>query len=210
MHTYEDLGWRTPAVVVCVSLNAVIGLATTALGAGFDENHPDLLVAALIVPGFLGSLGTFLLSIVAVGVWTHRACANGHALGSRGDWVTPSVSPAMAVGSYFIPFVNLVRPYQAMREIDSATLGHSSTDPLLGLWWATWIVGNVLANAAFRLDSPSLDLAGAAVHLVSGITLVLVVRRMHASQSARDEELRRAAAPSAATFRDAPEPKLEP
>jgi hypothetical protein len=184
----------------------VIGFITTGLGMDFEESQPDLLLAALIIPGFLATLGTFLASIIAVCLWTHRACANAHAL--AGDWVAPSVTPGWAVGWYFVPFANLVRPYQAMNEIDSASLSQPSSDPKLGLWWGTWIVGNILANFGFRLESPALDFAGAAVHLVGGITLVLLVRRMHESQRARMEALRLKDAPQAATFRDAPEPKL--
>ena len=161
MHTYADLGWRTPFVVVAVSTNAVLGLVTSTLGMLFDEASPDLTLAALILPAFFGSLASFLVAIVAVCLWTYRACANAHAL--VGDWVAPSVSPAFAVGSYFIPFVNLVRPYQAMREIDSASLGAASTDSMVGLWWGTWIAGNILGNIGFRFESPTADLISSVV-----------------------------------------------
>lgn len=208
MHTYADLGWRTPFVVVAVSTNAVLGLVTSTLGMLFDEASPDLTLAALILPAFFGSLASFLVAIVAVCLWTYRACANAHAL--VGDWVAPSVSPAFAVGSYFIPFVNLVRPYQAMREIDSASLGAASTDSMVGLWWGTWIAGNILGNIGFRFESPTADLISSVVHLASAVLLALVVRRIHEAQRSRREELRREGAPDIASFRDAPTAAVAP
>jgi hypothetical protein len=95
-----------------------------------------------------------------------------------------------------------------MREIDTATLGEPSTDPNLGLWWGTWIAGNILSNISFRMDLPGIAFASDLLHLVSAITLALSVRRMDAAQRRRDEELRLSVAPSTATFRDAPERKL--
>lgn len=207
-HKYEDLAWRTPLVVVCLLVNVVLSLSSSALAIGFDENEPNLLVAAFLVPAALGGIATFIASIVAVCLWTYRANANAHAL--AGDWVAPSLSPGSAVGSYFIPFVNLVRPYSAMREIDSASTGAPSSDPMLGLWWGTWVVGNILGNIGFRMDSPEADLGGAALHFVSGIVLALVVRRIHAAQRGRDAELRAKGAPSVATFREAPSAAIDP
>lgn len=207
MHTYEHLGWRTPFVILTVSVHTALALGTGALALLLDPNDPGLL-DALLLPGLAATIGAFVLSAIAVCLWTHRACANGHALGVAGDWVSPTMSPAAAVGSYFIPFANLVRPYHAMREIDSATLGEPSTDPTLGVWWGTWIVGNILANISFRMDAPGLGFVADLVHLVTAVTLVLTVRRMDAAQRRRDEALRLAKAPSTATFRDAPERKL--
>lgn len=207
-HTYQDLTWRTPFVVVAVSTNAVLGLVTSALGMALDEVNPNPIVALLLLGAFVGSLATFLVSIIAVCLWTYRACANAHAIVD--DWVAPSVSPGFAVGSYFIPFVNLVRPYQAMREIDSASIGTVSSDATLGIWWGTWIVGNILANIGFRFDSPEADLASGLVHVASAIALVLVVRRIHQAQRERREMQRKKGAPDVATFRDVPVPVVAP
>jgi len=209
-HRYEDLGWRTPLVVVCLLINIVLSLASAALAMGFDENDPNMLIAVALVPAALGGIATFIASIVAVCLWTYRANANAHVLAQAADWVAPSLTPGSAVGSYFIPFVNLVRPYTAMREIDSAGLGAPSTDPMLGVWWGTWVVGNILGNIGFRMDSAEADLGGAAAHFVSGILLALIVRRIHDQQRNRDAELRAKMAPSVATFREAPAPAIDP
>ncbi|MFO0713469.1 MAG: DUF4328 domain-containing protein [Sandaracinus sp.] len=208
MYTYEDLGWRTPFVVIAILLNVVLGLVTAGLGLLVGESDPSLLLAAILVPAFFGSLGSFLASIIAVCVWTHRACANAHAI--AGDWVAPSLTPSEAVWAYFIPFVNLVRPYQATREIQLASQGEAGDSPLLSVWWGAWIVGNILANIAFRIDSAGLDFASNCVHAVAGVSLVVLTRHIHQLQRTRFEEQRRKNAPDVASFRAAPEARVEP
>ena len=84
--------------------------------------------------------------------WIHRANWNARALGARGLDFTPG----WAVGWYFVPFMNLWKPYAAMKEIwkASARPERWQTLPvpgLLGLWWFFWIVSSLLGNASFRL-----------------------------------------------------------
>lgn len=58
------------------------------------------------------------------------------------------ITPAWAVGSWFIPFANLVMPFRAIRELWKSSHGgpswqHRSTWHVIGWWWAFWIAGNV-------------------------------------------------------------------
>ena len=84
-----------------------------------------LRLAAYAVPGIL---------ILA---WTWRANANARGLGAAGLRFTPG----WAVGWYFVPVANLVKPYDAMREIWRASAhprGWSQlAEPLSLRWW--WI-----------------------------------------------------------------------
>lgn len=68
--------------------------------------------------------------------WKYRAAANARLL----DPAAMTISPAMAVGSYFIPFVFFVVPYRAMAGIARASLGSAAG---VGLWW-TAQVGSVI------------------------------------------------------------------
>lgn len=203
-HRYEDLSWRTLFVCVAVSVSAALGVATSGLGIAFEETNQDATMAILFLLAAILSMAAFVIAIVAVCLWTYRATANSHSLALADNWVPPSTSPAYAVGCYFIPFVNLAQPYRAMREIDSASLGTTSTDPVLGIWWGTWILGNILANVGFRFDSQPVALASDVLHVLSAVTLVFIVRRIHANQRAKDADIRRRAAPVVASFRDAP------
>ena len=136
-------------------------------------------------------------------IWLHRASGNQRPLGAR----SVSLSPGWAVGSWFIPFVNLVMPYLAVREIwiHSARAARGEIrlraprtptgSWLVGLWWALWIF-NMFAAVAISmtwiLDSgpggESLDdfarteaEASAAINGLSiplGVLAYLVVRRI--------------------------------
>ncbi|MFL6227217.1 MAG: DUF4328 domain-containing protein [Pyrinomonadaceae bacterium] len=77
----------------------------------------------------------------------------------------PETSPGWAVGYWFIPFANLVRPYQVVKELwiksDPAidfTRGFADkregvrSATLVGVWWFFWIAGGVIGRLNSRLD----------------------------------------------------------
>jgi hypothetical protein len=95
----------------------------------------------------------FLVSGVVILKWIHRANYNARQLGANGMEFTPG----MSVGWYFIPFANLVKPYQAMKEIWKASANPADwtrevAPGLLGVWWLFWIASNLLGNATFRMS----------------------------------------------------------
>ena len=149
--------------------------------------------------GVIGIL--YLVVFIATGVlflrWIHRANRNCRGFGAIGMQYTPGWS----IGSYFIPFMNLVAPYQAMREISQV-----SADPrrwqaqaggaLLGWWWALWLLSNVLGQIVFRTsmevtDADSLQLA-TVVSIISAfgdIALTLVAVSLISSIMAKQARL---------------------
>ena len=162
-----------------------------------DENFEDVAIANDTRQGIVGIVQalTFITSGVLILMWIHRANFNAHRLGADGM----GFSPGWAVGWYFIPFANLWKPYQAMKEIwqASASPEHWESEDrswLLPLWWTLWIVSNLLSNAAFRLalrDDPSLDqlITANGVTLVSdlmeiplAVVLLVLIHRIHRMQ----------------------------
>jgi hypothetical protein len=98
-------------------------------------------------------LAIFIVTGIAFLKWIHRANSNSHGFGAR----NMKFSPGWSVGYYFIPFLNLYRPYQAMKEIwkvskNPADWQNESGDPLLGWWWALWIISNILGQISFRIS----------------------------------------------------------
>ncbi len=65
-----------------------------------------------------------IATIILFAMWIYRANFNARQLGAKNMKFTPGWS----VGYYFIPFLNLWRPYQAMKEIWKA----SKNPPKLG------------------------------------------------------------------------------
>jgi hypothetical protein len=96
--------------------------------------------------GAVTSIGVlvFIATVVVWCLWQHRAQRNVVELTAGGLGFTPG----WAVGWWFIPLANLVKPFQAVRELWKASHGgdtwrHTSTWPVIGLWWAFWLVGNI-------------------------------------------------------------------
>ncbi|HEU5180781.1 MAG TPA: DUF4328 domain-containing protein [Candidatus Polarisedimenticolia bacterium] len=106
----------------------------------------------------------YLATGVAFLAWFHRVHKNLSPLGGREF----KYSPGWAVGGFFVPFLNLVRPLQVMREAwhgsDPAGLerdmgssgpsvrNHLGTPTLIGWWWAFFLVSGFLGNTIMRLS----------------------------------------------------------
>lgn len=203
MYDFKDPAGRTRLAVICVAiymvLDALFGLTLTyhyATSPGpldpFELRPADFVAIAMLF--------MMIVCIVVVGMWIYRASANAHALSDE-----MTISPGWAVGWYFVPFMNLVRPYQAMREIWLASHfrgnWHGESAPaILGWWWGLWIVTNILGNISFRLsmsleDGASLDLvtfldlAGSVLTIPLSLALIAIMRRTaRAQDAARHEE----------------------
>ena len=99
---------------------------------------------------------------VAFLIWFHRTHKNLPSLGQRRLIFTPG----WAVGFFFVPFLNLVRPFQAMREVwHGSDPGHLDLDntadgsgirdrlatpPLVGWWWALFLISGIISNIVAR------------------------------------------------------------
>jgi len=95
--------------------------------------------------GFV-SAGIFILTAIFFLMWIHRATLN-----CRGFGAQLKFTPGMAVGIYFIPFLNLVYPCQAMQEIWKASRNPAQWQTerasiLVGFWWAFWLLHAVLGQ----------------------------------------------------------------
>jgi len=75
----------------------------------------------------------------------------------RNDRVDPSRlthSRGWAVGAWFVPFMNLVRPYRIVADLRQGIrsgLGDDRPDPYprsVGWWWAAWLVMNVSSTVS--------------------------------------------------------------
>ena len=121
----------------------------------------------------------YLACVVLFCVWVYRANKNARALGAQGMEFTPG----WCVGWFFVPFANLVKPFQAVREIHQASdpeanassWRNSHVSASIGWWWALWIGTNFLANIQTRLnfsEEPDLLIAGSWLGVVTGVLAV--------------------------------------
>ncbi|GAB4513932.1 MAG: hypothetical protein Tsb004_21540 [Allomuricauda sp.] len=95
----------------------------------------------------------YVTSVILFIRWFRRAYYN---LNSRGN---TTYDEGWAAGSWFVPIINLFRPYQIMKEIDDENcrlIEKHSQKPiskssiLIGFWWAAWIIGGILGRYIFK------------------------------------------------------------
>lgn len=118
---------------------------------GFTEEEGqtnDLRQAAVGIT----ELGAYIVTAIVFLKWIYRASLNVHGFGARGLAFTPG----WAIGWYFVPFLNLVRPFQAMKEIWQASHdpGHWQVQPgspLVGWWWGLWLLSGFAGQLSMRL-----------------------------------------------------------
>jgi len=138
-----------------------------------------------------------LAVIVLFCCWIYRANCNARALGAVGM----SFTPGWSVGWFFIPIASLWKPFQAMREIWKASIDpirwqSLPTDPLLGWWWAGFIVSNALGQIAFRMSegaksaeslksATTADIVSDAADMVATVLALMLVERLYRIQRAR-------------------------
>jgi predicted nucleic acid-binding Zn ribbon protein len=132
----------------------------------------------------IANFAVLILCIVLFILWFRRAYNN---LNRSGRTAT-QFDEGWAAGSWFVPFLNLGRPYQIMKEIWEKTqlattnlLTYRKSD-IVGWWWAIWILGNVASNIANRAERASsiselltATYISVAADLIQLISIVLVV-----------------------------------
>ncbi len=113
-------------------------------------------IAGFAIIAVLGTAIAFL-------AWIHRAHKNLPSLGADGLRFTPG----WAVGWFFIPIMNVVRPYQVTSEIWRASDPEipagdawrtARTSSIVGWWWAINILAGVLSQVAIRTYNRGEDL----------------------------------------------------
>jgi len=167
----------------------------------------------------LSLIGVALLTAVAFLFWIYRAHKNLKALGAT----DLKFSPGWAIGGFFVPILNIVRPYQVVTEIwkasaagarRSATLNwtYEQTPLFISLWWGSWLISRfmdslsvfvvfgagerdqLLVASRYRLVYDVISIAAAAL----AMTVVLAI-------NARQERSNR----SNSSRGSAPEPDIE-
>jgi hypothetical protein len=149
-------------------------------------------------------LAAFVLAAVFFLRWFHRAYANLRPLGADG---LPH-GPGWAVGYWFIPIINLVRPATVASDIWNASdPGENSTSwrkrkqpGLVVGWWLTFLLAGIATRVGVQLwngasDSIALRHAAAVLlladvlFLVAGLLAIAFVRRTTARQEVRASSL---------------------
>jgi hypothetical protein len=238
MQTYSDspkmfVPGKTLALftVILLGVEALARLAYIGVNAAqlvLASNYPETAAAALgpedvdvsempggkfqvIVLLLGGTVSIFgLIALIATAVvfliWENRVYKNLPALGVP----RPDFSSGWVVGSWFVPFLNLVRPYQIVKYIqdksdpETVSVGGGYYDAggnfSLKAWWGFWLASNISDRFFTRIYRNAEKLedhvaAGWADIFSSGLTIVAaclaiaVVRDITSRQEERSKRL---------------------
>lgn len=167
---------------------------------GVGTNGAQILVAATSDAGQFAvsclSMAVNLASSIVVLCWIYRAMANSWALTD----FEMEYTPGWAVGWYFVPFANLVKPYAAMKEIWRENVEQASERPRqnnLTVWWTLWVASRLLGIASTRmvasddigtiLTGMQLSILDSAVAIALDLVFLSIVRTVTRGQVERYE-----------------------
>ncbi len=153
--------------------------------------------------------------IVLFLIWEYRSFNNLSALKAR----NLEYSPGWSVGWWFIPFANLVKPFQVMRELwnesdpdfdEETGFLHTSpgTPEIIGFWWAAFLLSGFIGRIVDKMVDengeasqyfPVALIVASVFQLVASILIILIVKGVTNRQEQRFDKL-------AATAKFAPPP----
>ena len=167
------------------------------------ENPMAIAIVFIVFLIAVFSLIIYLATIVFYLVWLYRAHDNLRALNPsrRLDH-----SPGWAVGSFFIPFVNLVVPYRAVKEVwqksepqDEAFLAEPETPAWFPIWWTFWLLSSWAGNISMRLSfnetvsestSTLISIVASALSIIAAVFAYIVVDLIDQRQEESSARLR--------------------
>ncbi len=184
-------------IYVCIgALQVVAQIASFFIGAPVGEpknwDIPHLTTIFLLMGLALLSFIVFLVSAAGFLQWMFRAYRNLKKIEAPGvkhgeEW---------SVFYWFVPFVNLVKPFELVKEMWVATSKPGTTDKVPGimrLWWAAWLLKGFFGYVAVQLvNGPQGFEIGTAIDLsgtIFGMGAALLLRQIVKSITAREEEL---------------------
>ena len=168
----------------------------------FDFEDGEPMPTALVLIGILALLRIplFIAAVVFILIWEYRAFNNLSALKAR----NLEFSPGWAVGWWFVPFANLIKPFQAMRELwnesdpeydaDLVFLSVSVGAPtIMGFWWAFWLLTNFADRIANNIEEsnffPVALIVASVLEIIAAGLLIKIILEIVERQELRFKRL---------------------
>lgn len=202
-------GLRTTATIALLITIAL--LDSMALLHRLQEFLPDEVIGWLgLVSGYQGPIrwAALVACIIAFCMWFHRAFKN---LPILQPWYL-KYSPSEAVGGFYIPLVNLIRPFRVAKEIwresnpenfevdifDSQA--HCRKESIwIDIWWVLFLMSGVYQGAAHLIMRDTseaqqakgmfVDLLGDAMWVGAALSATALVYGIHRMQNRRYERV---------------------
>ena len=184
---YHSARRRAQVTVVLLIVGAAVSLLTIPVyilelyvspfssSQEIGDNPGGFIAIMLRVVLALATAGVYVATVIAFLMWLYRASNNIAAFGQRTEH-----SSGWAVGSFFVPIMNLFVPYQAAKDIwsksepaEEGSFSYASPPGFFAGWWAFWIVSNIANNLYFRMST--LEAGPEATAIVGIISEVLSI-----------------------------------
>jgi hypothetical protein len=114
--------------------------------------------------------------------WTFLCSANAKRIAPH----NPDLNPPTAVGSYFIPLLNLFGPYQQMLEIVEVTqkrLARFDILPLVRPWWIAWWGMNVVWVLGSEIRTPAVMVGELLLTVAASSWSIRLISKLSHAQS---------------------------
>ncbi len=102
----------------------------------------------------------FLFTAIVFSTWINRAHHNVRGFGAQ----SMTITPGWAVGYFFIPILNLFRPYKAMSELWRASQSPgdwiSNSSGLVPAWWTLWLLNFILGRISQQVGNAATTIDG--------------------------------------------------
>lgn len=206
LYKYQSLGALTAIITVLLLFGVVASVAETLVSysqlgllnrmrSGMQVTQGEALAnAAQQAAVAFAALGLYIVTAISFGIWIVRAHKNLRAFGIQ----RLSYTPGWALGWFFVPFLNFVRPFQAMKELWQAShagaeWSKSGSTTLVNFWWCLWLFSGVYGTLITRLftSQSSIDdllmgtkasMAGFLITIPVYILALKLVRGIHNAQ----------------------------
>jgi len=205
-YVYRPLRVLTVVVAVALLLDVLFLFATAAstrllvahdpgVLAGNDPiDERSLVLGAVMLLSSVGYLLAYLGGGIFFCAWLVRASKNARALGARGMEFTPG----WTAGWFFVPVMNLFRPYEAVKELYQASDPESGESDWAAFeppgfilsWWVSWIAFTVVGTAAQNFWTlPFVTVMLAVVSAPLAVRVLLAIERRQTQKRRRGPQL---------------------
>jgi len=147
-----------------------------------------------------------ILSSILFFYWFYRAYRNLESLGALGL----KFNPKWVIGYFFIPFLCLWKPYEAVKEIWKVSDPYNVSEgymwrsakvsPILAFWWVTFVLSNMagtlLLTGSLRTETlddwirlDMYDIAASIAIVISDAILIYIIKKISSRQEMKNSNL---------------------
>jgi Domain of unknown function (DUF4328) len=200
-----EIGVVTAQLVLASNYPETVAATPGSEGAVSEMSSGNLQVILSLLNSIVSYFGLSLFTATAAMflVWLHRAYSNLPSLGVP----RPNFSSGWVIVSWFVPILNLFRPYQIVKYIrnksDPETVGvgdgyyDTGGNSTLKAWWGFWLAGDILSfqiysdteNLGVQMAVILVGVLGSGLTVIAACLAIAVVRDINSRQEERRKRL---------------------